>query len=82
MERGGGSGEERPRKKRMVIEATCCYCGTCANICPFNAIELWDDGEVWIDEELCAESLCRRWSCGLCAKVCPLGAIQIGGSHG
>lgn len=63
----------------MEIKDSCCYCGTCASVCPMNAIELLDSGEVEIDRIRCAEYLCRRWSCGICAKACPVGAIVIAG---
>lgn len=47
----------------------CCYCGTCANVCPTNAIELHDGGRVILDHEKCTE-------CKICLKVCPVEAIE------
>ncbi len=58
-----------------VDKKRCYYCGTCANVCPQNAIELEDIGEVHIGEE-CVESLCQKWNCRLCVKSCPAGAIN------
>jgi formate hydrogenlyase subunit 6/NADH:ubiquinone oxidoreductase subunit I len=52
----------------------CFYCGTCACVCPQEAIELLDIGEVEIDDR-CVEHVCKKWSCRLCMKACPVGAI-------
>ncbi|MFQ6136284.1 MAG: 4Fe-4S binding protein [Candidatus Hydrothermarchaeales archaeon] len=60
-----------------IDKRLCCYCGTCANICPQEAIELLDKGEVVINEERCAQCPCIRWPCGLCIKSCPVGAIGV-----
>ncbi len=61
----------------MEIRDTCCFCGTCADVCPRDALELLDNNKVEIDATRCMEYHCRRWKCGLCAKVCPVGAILI-----
>jgi ferredoxin len=53
----------------MFVKEYCCYCGTCTNVCPQNAIELMDRVIVEIDQEACT-------NCGLCARVCPVGAID------
>lgn len=49
--------------------STCIKCGTCADRCPMNAIEM-DDGPVVTDH------LCMR--CGQCAYVCPQKARKLG----
>lgn len=63
----------------MEVKDFCCYCGICASVCPQNAIELLDSGEVEINAKKCTEYVCRRWSCSICAKACPVGAIVIRG---
>jgi ferredoxin len=45
----------------------CVSCGTCAGVCPAQAISP-KDGKFWIDPAKCI-------SCGACAKICPIGAI-------
>jgi Fe-S-cluster-containing hydrogenase component 2 len=54
---------------KVEIREYCCYCGTCSNVCPQNAIELLDRGIVEVDYNTCT-------GCGLCVKVCPIGAIN------
>lgn len=47
----------------------CCGCGSCAEICPKNCIEMKNDSEGFlyplVDEKLCV-------SCNLCNKSCPM----------
>ncbi|MEE8167941.1 MAG: 4Fe-4S binding protein [Candidatus Hydrothermarchaeales archaeon] len=61
----------------MEIKDTCCFCGTCVDVCPRNALELLDTGKVDVDPSACMEYRCRRWKCSLCAMICPVGAILI-----
>jgi len=56
-----------------ISKALCFYCGTCASICPQEAIELSDANEVRISEG-CVEAKCRKYSCRLCVAACPVGA--------
>ncbi|HPN12373.1 MAG TPA: 4Fe-4S binding protein [Spirochaetota bacterium] len=49
--------------------AKCKNCGTCAQICPFEAIVMKDGNRVYIKEE------CR--GCELCSDRCPSGALSL-----
>ncbi|MEG1643116.1 MAG: 4Fe-4S binding protein [Bacteroidales bacterium] len=50
-----------------VITEDCVACGTCAGVCPVEAIS---EGDIYkIDPDKCI-------SCGSCADVCPTGAIK------
>jgi len=53
-----------------VISDECTMCGTCAPVCPSEAIEEGDP-KYKIDEEKCVD-------CGLCADECPVEAIKPG----
>lgn len=46
----------------------CTACGSCAEVCPVEAIKIKDKAEV--DEETCIE-------CGTCVDECPEGAISL-----
>ena len=48
----------------------CVGLGTCASVCPFEAIEMGPNGLPEISEEKCT-------GCGLCARACPVGIISI-----
>jgi len=48
----------------------CLGMGTCASVCPFDAITMGDDGLPVIDEERCT-------ACGVCVRSCPVGIIAI-----
>ena len=52
----------------FVITDDCVYCGTCAAVCPVEAIKEGDDIYV-IDAEACI-------NCGTCFGVCPSNAIN------
>jgi ferredoxin len=59
------------RSMDMKIDRKICfYCGTCANICPQDAVELLDNGEAEVNEDACTD-------CSLCSKACPVGAIEV-----
>ncbi len=49
------------------ITDDCTKCGTCADVCPFEAISEGDDKYV-IDPDICTD-------CGMCAEECPEDAI-------
>jgi len=50
------------------INEDCIACGTCAGVCPVEAIKEGDDHYV-IDADTCI-------SCGSCAGECPVSAIS------
>jgi ferredoxin len=52
-----------------VAEALCEGCGTCEEICPFQAIHLTDTRAV-LEWQACM-------GCGICVDHCPEGAIQL-----
>ncbi len=47
----------------------CIGCGDCANVCPVDAICIYD-GIAHIDTRICT-------GCGLCAKTCPKNVIEV-----
>ncbi|UCD93511.1 MAG: 4Fe-4S binding protein [Candidatus Zixiibacteriota bacterium] len=51
-------------------EDTCLDCGTCAESCPINAIEMLPDASPKIDTSLCI-------GCGVCALNCETGALRL-----
>jgi pyruvate formate lyase activating enzyme len=57
--------------EKMYSPAKCIRCGTCAAVCPENAITLTNDGII-TDKELCK-------LCGKCAEVCPTKALEMSG---
>ena len=56
----------------QVDEMKCTGCGTCINLCPYNAIERTEDDKAHVVEVLCK-------GCGICAASCPERAIDIRG---
>ncbi|MBN2035885.1 MAG: FAD-dependent oxidoreductase [Chitinispirillaceae bacterium] len=56
-----------------VNEDICSGCGTCVEVCEFDALELV---ETEYDETICRvnEAICK--GCGCCAGACPSGAIE------
>ncbi len=48
----------------------CLGLGTCARACPFNAIEIIEDGIAVVHPELCV-------GCGKCVEACPKNLIKI-----
>lgn len=60
----------------VVDPAACTWCGLCAEVCPYGAIEkvLYDGKEVALANEV----ICKGG--GSCVPVCPYGAIQVRGS--
>ena len=56
-----------------VVDADMCTgCGTCIELCPYNAIERTEDDKAHVIEVLCK-------GCGICAASCPERAIDIRG---
>ena len=52
----------------FVITDSCISCGTCAGVCPCDAIAEGAD-HYEINQDLCAQ-------CGTCASNCPVEAIE------
>ncbi len=53
-----------------VINDSCISCGSCADSCPVEAIDMNDElGHYAIDGDKCLD-------CGTCAGVCPMEAIH------
>ncbi len=51
----------------FVIDDNCTACGTCAPVCPVDAIK---EGDIYkIDAVVCTD-------CGACEEVCPANAIH------
>ncbi len=48
----------------------CTECGTCAETCPINAIQMVPEASPKIDESICL-------GCGVCALKCPTGALKL-----
>ena len=53
-----------------VCTIGCLGLGTCARVCPFNAISMGADGLPVVDEVLCT-------GCGTCERVCPKHIITL-----
>ncbi len=47
----------------------CDFCGACVAVCPFNAINLYEN-HFEVLESKCTE-------CGICVKICPTKALKI-----
>ena len=56
----------------VVDTDECTGCGTCIELCPYNAIERTEDDKAHVVEVLCK-------GCGICAASCPERAIDIRG---
>lgn len=52
----------------------CLRCAKCAELCPVNAITVFDNGEIVTDRLLCDD-------CGKCVEVCPTGARAMVGKE-
>lgn len=61
-------------KKALIAEDRCTGCGTCLEVCRFNAVSsvFGPDGQerFWVDPISCE-------GCGLCARICPAEAIHF-----
>jgi len=64
-----------------VIEENCIGCGSCVEVCQFNAIELiekeieFEDITITIKKSHVNSALCK--GCGTCAATCPNSTIKI-----
>lgn len=52
-----------------VEQGQCDFCGTCAAVCPANAIEI-KESMIQIDRMRCT-------LCGWCTDICPLGVLEV-----
>lgn len=57
----------------IVNERLCDICGTCAGVCPVDAIVIEKQG-VTIVSECCSD-------CGICVHVCPVDALSEDGNE-
>jgi ferredoxin len=70
----GRSVIRRDGSSASVREALCRACGTCAEVCPFGAVEIRNAGR-----RLAASVIAGRCQgCGLCVARCPSGAMAQG----
>ncbi len=58
-------------QEKMYTRQKCILCGSCASICPENAISMTPEG-IFTDAIICK-------LCGKCAEVCPTKATEISG---
>ena len=58
--------------KTIIEQQLCCGCGTCAGICPKDAVYFPNNNYFpeWFNEEECTK-------CGSCVKVCPGNGLNI-----
>lgn len=56
-----------------VNENVCSGCGTCASICPYNAMQIKTEGGKRVANAIIAQ--CK--GCGTCSAACPSGAISV-----
>jgi heterodisulfide reductase subunit A len=54
----------------VVDEDRCCGCGTCIEMCPYNAITKNERGLAQVEPAVCK-------GCGVCGASCPEGAITM-----
>ena len=54
---------------RKIDPEKCVGCGTCAGVCPVEAIAQQDDGKCKVDADKCVD-------CGACQGNCPAEAIE------
>ena len=60
---------KKPSTVEVHIDRSSCNgCGRCLQVCPYDAIELDNNGKAVIDQTLCQQD-------GLCVKECPQSAI-------
>jgi ferredoxin len=63
------SGCKKPTTVEYNIDRSACNgCGRCVQVCPYNAIEIDNNGKAVIDQTLCKQD-------GLCVRACPQNAV-------
>lgn len=55
----------------VINESECTECGSCAEVCPADAIFQTDGGPYRIDPDACTD-------CGSCESECPVSCISEG----
>lgn len=60
------------RSVAIIEEEACIGCGRCISSCPFDAIEMNEDG----NKAIIKDEMCR--GCMRCAPACPKDAIKRG----
>jgi len=60
----------------QVDEALCTLCGLCVEACRCNAVELGEQGPLFICPDICLPTRVGNCDCScLCEEICPTGAI-------
>ncbi len=67
-----GELELEPIIARIEKDA-CTWCGACANVCPYDAIRIENDGQK--EYAVINNAVCK--GCGMCLPVCPTDAIDL-----
>lgn len=63
------SGQDLAKYERIVVDMDICIgCGACVSVCPYNALELDENGKARLIWEACPDSF-------ECIKVCPVNCI-------
>ena len=60
----------KARKKAEVMQSECVACGSCANVCPREAIVIVHEVYAKVNEDLCI-------GCGKCKTACPASIIKL-----
>ena len=69
------SPESNKKDPELVFYDTkCIRCKRCFKICPKNALQITENGQIKIDREKCVV-------CGRCAQICYVGALEIKGKR-
>jgi heterodisulfide reductase subunit A len=70
-----------PSVTAHVNENMCIGCGSCHELCPYNAIEMryvekqLERGSIWTYQAHVFDAVCK--GCGTCASACPIQAINM-----
>lgn len=57
---------------KITVRCHQCENAPCCNVCPTGALQQGEDGEIFMNNEMCI-------ACGLCLASCPYGVIQLDG---